>query len=152
MYEWMLQSPIGPLTLFSGGEAVMELRFGDLRLGGPGCALLERAAEELGEYFAGARRVFTVPLAPAGTPFQRLVWDALREIPYGTTATYGEIAARIGRPGAARAVGSANHHNPLSIFVPCHRVLGANGALTGYAGGLEAKRKLLAIEGVRLSL
>ena len=81
-----------------------------------------------------------------------LVWDALREIPYGTTATYGEIAARIGRPGAARAVGSANHHNPLSIFVPCHRVLGANGALTGYAGGLEAKRKLLAIEGVRLSL
>ena len=104
------------------------------------------------EYFAGARRVFTVPLAPAGTPFQRLVWDALREIPYGATATYGEIAARIGRPGAARAVGSANHHNPLSIFVPCHRVLGANGALTGYAGGLEAKRKLLAIEGVRLSL
>lgn len=81
MYEWMLQSPIGPLTLFSGGEAVMELRFGDLRQGGPGCALLERAAEELGEYFAGARRVFTVPLAPAGTPFQRLVWDALREIP-----------------------------------------------------------------------
>lgn len=150
MYEWMLQSPIGPLTLRGDGEAVTELRFGDLRRGGPGCALLERAAAELAEYFAGTRRAFTVPLAPAGTPFQRLVWDALREIPYGTTATYGEIAVRIGRPGAARAVGSANHHNPLSIFIPCHRVLGSGGALTGYAGGLEAKRTLLAIEGVRI--
>lgn len=150
MYEWMIQSPIGPLTLSGNGEAVTELRFGDLRRGRPGCALLERAAVELGEYFAGTRRVFTVPLAPAGTPFQRLVWDALREIPYGTTATYGELAVKIGRPKAARAVGSANHHNPLSIFIPCHRVLGSSGALTGYAGGLEAKRTLLAIEGVRI--
>lgn len=150
MYEWMLQSPVGPLTLLGDGEAVTELRFGDRRAGLPGCAPLERAAAELTEYFAGGRRVFTVPLAPAGTPFQRLVWDALREIPYGATAAYGEIAVRIGRPKAARAVGSANHRNPLPILIPCHRVLGADGALTGYAGGLEVKRALLAIEGVQV--
>ena len=98
------------------------------------------------EYFAGARRVFTVPLAPAGTPFQRLVWDALREIPYGATATYGEIAAAVGSPKAFRAVGMANHQNPIFIAVPCHRVIGAGGKLVGYGGGLDMKEALLQME------
>jgi methylated-DNA-[protein]-cysteine S-methyltransferase len=102
--------------------------------------------EQLAEYFAGARRRFDLDVAAAGTPFQRRVWDALREIPYGETVGYGELAERIGRPGAARAVGLANGSNPLSIVVPCHRVVGAGGALTGYGGGLDVKRRLLAHE------
>ena len=91
-------------------------------------------------------RTFDLPLRPTGTPFQLNVWEALRRIPYGETVTYGELARRIGRPPAARAVGSANHHNPLPIVVPCHRVIGADGTLTGYAGGLVVKRALLALE------
>lgn len=106
-----------------------------------------RAAAELEEYFAGARRQFTVPLSPSGTDFQLAVWRALRAIPYGQTRTYGEIAAAVGRPRAARAVGMANHDNPLLILTPCHRVIGSNGKLTGFACGLEVKRRLLALEG-----
>lgn len=102
--------------------------------------------EELREYFAGERREFTLPLAPAGTPFQQQVWAALREIPYGATCSYGRIAGRIGRPKACRAVGMANNRNPIAIVVPCHRVVGASGALVGYAAGLEVKEKLLALE------
>ena len=90
-----------------------------------------------------------MPLAPQGTPFQCAVWEELRRIPYGTTCTYGEIAARLGRPKAVRAVGQANHHNPLPIFIPCHRVIGKSGALTGYAGGLALKQALLELEGVQ---
>lgn len=108
--------------------------------------LLSQAVRELGEYFAGERREFTFPTTAAGTPFQRLVWEALREIPYGETRTYGEIARRIGHPGAARAVGQANNRNPLPIVVPCHRVIGASGTLTGYAGGLAVKERLLELE------
>lgn len=108
--------------------------------------LLSQAVRELEEYFAGERREFTFPTAAAGTPFQRLVWEALREIPYGETRTYGEIARRIGHPGAARAVGQANNRNPLPIVVPCHRVIGASGTLTGYAGGLDVKERLLELE------
>lgn len=106
-----------------------------------------QAAEELNEYFAGKRQAFTVPLSPHGTRFQLAVWEALRAIPYGETRTYGEIAGAVGRPKAARAVGMANHDNPLLIFTPCHRVVGKNGALTGFACGLEVKRRLLELEG-----
>lgn len=105
------------------------------------------AAAELEEYFSGRRRDFSVPLSPHGTPFQLAVWEALRRVPYGQTRTYGEIAAAVGRPGAARAVGMANYDNPLLIFTPCHRVVGKGGALTGFACGLEVKRWLLALEG-----
>lgn len=108
------------------------------------------AASELEEYFSGGRSAFSVPLSPHGTPFQLAVWQALREIPRGQTRTYGEIAAAVGRPKAARAVGMANHDNPLLIFTPCHRVVGKGGALTGFACGLEVKRKLLELEGAAL--
>jgi len=106
-----------------------------------------QAAEELEEYFTGKREAFTVPLSPHGTQFQLAVWEALRAIPYGQTRSYGEIAAAVGRPKAVRAVGMANHDNPLLIFTPCHRVVGKNGSLTGFACGLEAKRRLLELEG-----
>jgi len=113
---------------------------------------LESAARALHAYFEGRRSSFEgLTLAPEGTPFQQEVWRALREIPFGCTASYGEIARRVGRDGAARAVGSANHDNPLGIVVPCHRVVGADGALTGYAGGLERKRWLLRHEGALLA-
>ena len=104
---------------------------------------LAEVREQLTEYFAGKRMEFDVRLNPHGTPFQLKVWLALREIPYGTTASYGQQALMIGDPGAARAVGLANGRNPISIIVPCHRVVGANGSLTGYGGGIEAKRWLL---------
>jgi methylated-DNA-[protein]-cysteine S-methyltransferase len=105
--------------------------------------------EQLAEYFAGERTGFDLPAAPRGTPFQHRVWDALKEIPFGATVTYGELAERIGRPTAARAVGLANGRNPLSIVVPCHRVVGSGGVLTGYAGGLDVKRRLLEHERTR---
>lgn len=111
--------------------------------------LLKEAFRQLTQYLEGQRREFDLPLAPEGTPFMRRVWDALLQVTYGTTATYGEIAARIGVPRAARAVGMANHRNPISIFIPCHRVIGASGKLVGYGGGLALKRRLLALEGVR---
>jgi methylated-DNA-[protein]-cysteine S-methyltransferase len=101
---------------------------------------------QLREYFAGTRVAFDLPLAPVGTPWQRAVWDTLLAIPFGETATYGELAARLGRPSAARAAGASVGRNPLAIVVPCHRVVGANGALTGYAGGIERKRWLLDLE------
>ncbi len=107
--------------------------------------LLE-ARDQLLEYLAGRRRDFDLPLDPEGTPFQKSVWEALRAIPWGTTRTYGQIAAAIGRPKAVRAVGQANNRNPIAIFIPCHRVVGADGALTGYAGGLDMKQKLLELE------
>ncbi|MBI3892574.1 MAG: methylated-DNA--[protein]-cysteine S-methyltransferase [Candidatus Wallbacteria bacterium] len=105
--------------------------------------VLDRAEEELAEYFRGERRSFAVPLEFRGTPFQQAVWRALGAIPFGETRTYGELARQLGRPGAARAVGAANRVNPFSIVVPCHRVVGASGELTGYAGGLDRKRWLL---------
>jgi methylated-DNA-[protein]-cysteine S-methyltransferase len=109
----------------------------------------ERVVEQLEAYFAGERTSFELPLAAKGTDFQRQVWRALSAIPYGETTTYAEIARTIGRPRAVRAVGAANGRNPLSIVVPCHRVIGRDGTLTGYAGGLENKRKLLDLEGIR---
>ena len=109
--------------------------------------LIRRCKNQLEEYLAGERSTFDLPLLPLGTDFQQKVWKALREIPYGETRSYGEIARRIGQPKATRAVGMANHHNPIAIVIPCHRVVGAGGALTGYAGGLEKKRMLLEVEG-----
>lgn len=146
-YTLLLESPIGPLTLHSDGEAVTALRFGARGASSPeACPILVRAARELAEYFAGQRREFTVPLSPAGTDFQRRVWAALLTIPFGETASYGQIAARIGNPRACRAVGLANNRNPLPVFIPCHRVVGADGSLTGYAGGLQVKQFLLDLE------
>lgn len=108
--------------------------------------LLRRAAEELGEYLAGRRRDFTLPLDPRGSDFQRQVWQALRSIPYGQTRTYGQIAEQIGRRRAARAVGMANNRNPIAILIPCHRVIGSDGSMTGYAAGIAVKERLLALE------
>lgn len=109
-------------------------------------AVFTARERELQEYFARQRRQFDLPLAPQGTPFQQRVWQALRQIPYGQTASYKQIAQTIGHPTACRAVGGANNKNPLPIFIPCHRVIGAGGSLTGYAGGLDLKQGLLALE------
>jgi len=108
--------------------------------------VLARVKEELSEYFAGKRRTFSVALAPKGTDFQKKIWAELCKIPYGETRTYGQIAAATGNPKASRAVGMANHNNPIMILIPCHRVIGSNGKLTGYAGGLWMKEKLLRLE------
>jgi methylated-DNA-[protein]-cysteine S-methyltransferase len=149
-----VKSPIGPLTLIARTEGLTHVFFpgheGPLPTGDDSpaaAAALARAAEQLAEYFAGRRRRFDLPLAPAGTDFQRSVWQGLREIPYGTTLSYGELARRVGRPRAVRAVGAANGANPLPVIVPCHRVIGANGRLTGFGGGLPAKMALLELEG-----
>ncbi len=115
-------------------------------------ARAEPAARQFREYFAGTRTAFDLPLTPHGSDFQRRVWRALREIPAGHTRTYGEIARRVGQPSASRAVGMANHHNPLVVVVPCHRVVGADGTLTGYGGGLDRKRWLLEHETSSLPL
>ena len=109
-------------------------------------ALILKCKNQLDEYFIGERKSFDLPLAPKGTEFQKKVWDALKEISYGETRTYGEIAETVGNPKAARAVGMANNRNPIAIIVPCHRVVGANGKLVGYAGGMEQKGKLLHLE------
>lgn len=146
-----MDSPIGLLTIESDGSAVTALRFGDRRRDGSSCAVLEQAAAELAEYFAGERMVFSVALAPAGTVFQRSVWDALRTIPYGVTVSYAEIAKRIGSPKACRAVGGANNRNPLPIFIPCHRVVGADGKPVGYAGGIDRKLFLIGLENGELA-
>ena len=150
----ILDSPVGPLYLTADGDHLFELRFG-ARAGvippGETPVLLE-AARQLDAYFAGALRAFDLPLMPEGTDFQRRCWNALLEIPYGETVSYGEIARRIGRPRATRAVGMANHNNPISIIIPCHRVIGKNGSLTGYGGGLENKKWLLSLEQGRAKL
>lgn len=110
------------------------------------CALTDKAAGQLKEYFAGVRKTFTLPIKLCGTPFQMRVWQQLQKIPYGQTRTYKQIAEAVGSPNACRAVGMANHNNPIAIIVPCHRVIGSNGLLTGYAGGLDFKQYLLNIE------
>ena len=108
--------------------------------------LLAEAMRQLAEYFAGERREFELPLVPEGTPFMRRVWAELVKVPYGATATYGEIAERIGNPGGSRAVGLANNRNPIASIIPCHRIIGSSGKLVGYAGGVELKERLLALE------
>jgi methylated-DNA-[protein]-cysteine S-methyltransferase len=147
-----VDSPIGPLLLAGDDVALTHVLLpGTTALGSTRGAVpgpLRSAAAQLEEYFSGVRRSFALPLAPAGTVFQVSVWKALEEIPYGETITYGELAGRVGRPGAFRAVGQANGANPLPIVYPCHRVVAAGGHLGGYGGGLDAKRRLLALEGV----
>ncbi len=144
--EREIKTPIGMLTLCGNEQSLCALRFGASGGRRDETHLLLQAEEELEEYFAGRRRAFSVPLSLKGTAFQLRVWRALQQIAYGETVSYGEIARRIGKSGAARAVGMANHVNPLPIFVPCHRVIGADGKLTGYAGGLDIKRILLEME------
>lgn len=147
-------SPVGLLTLFGDGEVLTHLSMESHEATKPDIhpdwipdnGAFEDAQRQLTEYFDGTRSEFTIPLAPTGTPFRMSVWAALVRIPYGQTATYGEIAAEIGNPSASRAVGMANHFNPIAIMIPCHRVIGANGSLTGYGGGLDRKTLLLKLE------
>lgn len=143
-----MDSPIGLLRLAEEDGAITELLFGKQSDGAAqgDSPLLRRAEEQLREYFAGERKEFDLPLSPKGTEFQRRVWGALLTIPYGETRSYGEIAALAGCPKGFRAVGMANHSNPISIFIPCHRVIGKSGSLTGYGGGLDVKEFLLELE------
>lgn len=151
----LYHSPIGPLALTGEGDCLTALALPNQ----PVPPIAERATPVLREtqrqleaYFSGTLREFDVPLRLEGTPFRLRVWEQLRKIPYGQVISYGELARRVGRPSASRAVGGANHHNPISIIVPCHRVIAASGSLCGYGGGLELKRTLLRLEGVNLSL
>ncbi|MBR3972679.1 MAG: methylated-DNA--[Oscillospiraceae bacterium] len=139
-------SPFGPIQI-GYDDAVRSIRHVD-KMGNDHmpAPLSDRAAGQLEEYFKGIRREFDLPLAPAGTPFQMAVWEALREIPYGETRSYGQIAAAIGKPKASRAVGMACNRNPIWIVIPCHRVVGSTGKLTGYEGGLDMKHFLLELE------
>lgn len=140
-----LDTPLGKMFLQGDDRYITALRFGEAEEDCPS-PVLRMAEMQLEEYFSGSRTEFDLPLNPEGTEFQKSVWKALCEIPYGETATYGEIAAKIGNPGACRAVGMANNRNPIAIIVPCHRVVGAGGSLTGYAGGLDKKDFLLKLE------
>lgn len=149
----VVDSPVGKLTLVAA-EGVLSGLYMDLQrhrplqemFGTPDPTPFTEVIRQLDEYFAGHRTDFDVQLRFGGTPFQRTVWAALRTIPYGETVSYGQLAERIGRPGASRAVGLANGRNPIGIIVPCHRVVGATGGLTGYGGGLERKKRLLDFE------
>ena len=141
----LVDTPIGRMLLSVRGDALVSARFGG-EAASDEDEVLDLAQRELREYFAGEHRAFTVPLRPEGTPFQMRVWEALLRIEYGQTASYLQIAEALGNRKLCRAVGMANHRNPLPVFVPCHRVIGADGSLTGYAGGLEAKRLLLELE------
>lgn len=163
LHRTTMTTPIGELTLIASDRGLREIRLplpsrrgpegtvGEL----PDHPVLTRARRQLDEYFAGTRTTFDVPTDVDATPFQRIVWDALCDIPFGVIESYGRLAERVGRPGAARAVGGANGRNPLPIVVPCHRVVGASGALTGYAGpdeaGLRMKQWLLNHEGAEVA-
>jgi methylated-DNA-[protein]-cysteine S-methyltransferase len=144
-----MPSPVGRLTLVGAGDDLVGLHFdGEQPTSGwvRDDRRLRRAVTQLDEYFAGRRTRFDLPLGPQGTPFQQAVWRALTRIPYGATASYGDIARAIGKPAASRAIGGANHRNPIAIVIPCHRVIGADGSMTGYGGGLDRKQRLLALE------
>jgi methylated-DNA-[protein]-cysteine S-methyltransferase len=145
MHETTYTSPLGPIRLVADDAALLELTFGAASRDDDS-PVLAATIRQLDEYFAGTRTTFDVPLRMEGTPWERRVWDALLEISYGTTTSYGAIAVRLGAPGSARAVGAANGRNPISIIVPCHRVIGASGALTGYGWGIERKSALLDLE------
>lgn len=143
-------SPLGPLTLLANKQGLTALYLPnrapnhiDQIRSQESAAILEQACQQLDEYFAGTRQTFSVPLAPQGTAFQQRVWQALQSIPFGETASYQAISHRIGNPKANQAVGSANGKNPISIIIPCHRIIGRQGQLVGYGGGLTAKRTLL---------
>ena len=140
------ESPVGILWIAEENGCIV--RVSEKEIGGTEgmCPVLEQTVLELNEYFAGKRKEFTVPIAPRGTSFRMKVWDALRHIPYGETRSYGEIAAMLGQPKAARAVGGANNKNPILILIPCHRVIGADGKLVGFGAGLPMKEALLELE------
>jgi methylated-DNA-[protein]-cysteine S-methyltransferase len=153
-----IASPVGDLQLTGDGCSLDSLHLSDTSR--PPLALnghqrdddaFTEARTQLAEYFDGERTTFDLSLTPTGTPFQLRVWKALRKIPYAATASYGEVAAAIGSPSASRAVGLANGRNPIAIVIPCHRVIGADGSLTGYGGGLDRKRRLLELEASRLA-
>ena len=150
-----VDSPLGRMRITAVHEGLTSISFDGDRYAppqdpawvrDPSFPALRRAAAQLTAYFAGERRVFELPLAATGTPFQRTVWDAIAAVPAGDTISYAELARRAGHPGSARAAGAATGRNPIAIVVPCHRIIGADGSLTGYAGGLDRKRALLALE------
>lgn len=145
---FVYRTPMGRITLAARDGLLTHCGFGPLQFEGTlrATELTNRAADQLLEYFAGRRRAFDIPLGPAGTEFQRSVWQELQRIPYGETRSYGQVAASLGNPRALRAVGAANNKNPLMIFIPCHRVIGAKGDLVGYAAGLPIKKFLLDLE------
>ena len=146
-------SPVGPLTLSGDADALTGLAFGEVPAGRVrDDERFERERRQLDEYFRGVRSEFDLDLRLEGTPFQLRVWEALRAIPYGTTTSYGALARTLGSVSGARKVGAANGRNPIAIVVPCHRVIGVNGKLVGYGGGLERKRDLLALEGALLAV
>lgn len=154
VYQGTIESPLGRICLAGTSEGLTRVDFqhGERPLetmpnGGTPPGYFERARQQLHEYFEGTRRVFNLPLAPPGTTFQQRVWQALQHIPYGRTITYQDLAAQLGKPSAARAIGAANGRNPIAIIVPCHRVIGRDGRLRGYAGGLHIKQQLLQHEG-----
>lgn len=155
VFTRIIDSPVGPLFLAASDAGLHAVEFTEHRhpvARGDGWRdgahpVLDATAQQLAGYFAGTRQTFDLPFAARGTPFQRQVWDALTRIPYGRTASYVELARMVGKPSASRAVGAANGRNPLSIVVPCHRVIGASGALTGFGGGLPTKAFLLTLEG-----
>jgi methylated-DNA-[protein]-cysteine S-methyltransferase len=148
MINYEYKSPIGILVITANGDAITEIKYKD-KIKPPvdfcenpqGVILM--CIEQLDEYFAGTLKDFTVKLCASGTDFRKRCWEELRKIPHGETISYKELAVRIGNPAAIRAVGGANHHNPINILIPCHRVIGADGSLTGYGGGLERKEFLL---------
>ncbi|MEZ0121357.1 MAG: methylated-DNA--[protein]-cysteine S-methyltransferase [Candidatus Reddybacter sp.] len=155
-----LYSPIGRLTLLANSAGLTEIRFANNSTSlpstrqperGQGKAWLALASEQLNAYFDGRLQTFDLPLSLQGSDFQRRVWGQLQQVAHGTTASYGQLASAIGQPTAARAVGMANNKNPIPIVIPCHRIIGSKGLLTGFAGGLDAKRWLLAHEGVSFS-
>ena len=158
VFSRRLQSPVGSLIILSSAKGIAGLYFGHrienstLPPGNPRDRFLNDAEEELKDYFAGTRKTFCVRLDARGSAFQRGVWRELAKIPFGETRSYGELAENLDNPGAVRAVGSANGANPISIIVPCHRVIGKDGSLTGFGGGLEIKKKLLRHEGVLLKM
>jgi methylated-DNA-[protein]-cysteine S-methyltransferase len=154
-------SPLGPLRVIAGSAGLCAVSFAGQKyeVGADGSStaadrdeLLAAARTQLNEYFAGRRHEFDLPLAPEGSDFQQSVWRALLGVEFGRTASYGALAAQVGRPDAARAVGAAVGRNPIAIIIPCHRIIGADGSLTGYAGGLPRKTRLLEIEGVLVPL
>ncbi|MFI7406176.1 methylated-DNA--[protein]-cysteine S-methyltransferase [Streptomyces sp. NPDC049541] len=158
-HHTVIDSPYGPLTLVADDGILCGLYMTEQRhrppeesFGARDESLFAEAEDQLEAYFAGDLKEFTLELHLHGTPFQRTVWDQLREIPYGETRSYGELAAALGNPSASRAVGLANGRNPIGIIVPCHRVVGANGGLTGYGGGLDRKQRLLDLESGTVAL
>lgn len=143
------QTPLGKMVITENGQAITGVMFGESlpeEVNARETPLLKQAYDQLQEYLAGQRKSFDLPLAPQGTAFQQKVWKALQDIPYGTVVSYQDVARAIGQAKACRAVGGANNKNPIVIIIPCHRVIGANGSLVGYGGGLEIKRQLLELE------